>query len=65
MSMGGFSEELIEHARKEQEVPADWEYAMCANECGEIVFVPPGVVGVVPTMCSMKCALEQLMKKGS
>lgn len=57
----GFSTELIEHARKTKGVAPDWDYKMCENNCGELVFVPPGILATpARIICSAQCATELL-----
>lgn len=63
------SVEVIEHARRANNVPTDWLYEWCANECGELVFYPSGAAteaaarGIpLVIVCSMKCARERRPK---
>lgn len=62
------SPEVIEHARGVKNIPADWAYAMCMNDCGEVVFYPETaraeaeVRGPIVVVCSAKCAREKMDK---
>lgn len=59
-----FTEAEIEASRVRMNVPADWQWFMCANRCGEVVWVPPDA-GDLPLsiVCSDAC-LMQLMFEG-
>jgi hypothetical protein len=58
-----FPPELIEESRRRLNIPADHEYQMCDNDCGELVWFPPGTKEAaanrpmpMPIVCSAACA---------
>jgi hypothetical protein len=56
----------IEQSRQDLNVPPEWAVELCANRCGEVVFVPPEVpstTGMLPT-CSLAC-VEAIVRSRS
>lgn len=60
--VAGFSRELIEESRRRLGIPDDWTASACANDCGDIVWTPPGVVDA-QRVCSAACLVEFLYKQ--
>lgn len=61
------SQELIEESRRRLGIPDNWGHVMCAAQCGEMVWYPPGVkeaaeaIGKTPIIfCSTKCTTDFL-----
>jgi hypothetical protein len=49
----------IDDARRRLAIPDEWGVELCANRCGDVVFVPPGIpeLAGVLAACSAECAL--------
>lgn len=57
-------EEDIEESRQRLGVPDDWEWYRCANDCGDVVWVPPQVGDMpIAPVCTVKCLHEFIQKK--
>lgn len=55
--------DVIDEARRRNDIPDDWPYAMCSNACGELVFYPPDGAGAI-IVCTPACAKQLLAKIG-
>lgn len=57
------TEEEIEESRRRLGIPDDWEWFPCSNDCGDLVWIPPGFGDMrIEPVCSNDCAQEFVFK---
>lgn len=60
----GLTPEMLERSRAKLGVPEEWEWYPCSNECGDVVWCPPGTGDIaVEVVCSSECAMAFMDKK--
>jgi hypothetical protein len=67
MAKRTFTDMEIEESRISTGVPEDWVWVLCYADCGDIVWVPPGIEWKFPAVrpvCSAECAMT-LMQEGN